>query len=83
MALCKQPQVVQNHKQYPSRSALTNPTPPPMSWLQRTNKSYTTTNAFALTFLSNANPPKILDTKAFSKNYKFSNTTNKILAAAH
>ena len=46
-ALCRQLRVVQHHQQYPSRSALTNPTPPPMSQPQRTHQSYTTTDVLA------------------------------------
>ena len=39
-----------NNHWYPSPSALSNPTPPPMSYQQRTHQSYTTTDAFVHLF---------------------------------
>ena len=54
-----------NHQQNPSRNALINPTPPPTSYLQHTNQSYTTTDAVVLTIKTYVNPSTILDNKAF------------------
>ena len=45
-----------------------------MSYPQRTNQYYTTTDAFTLTFFNDVN---------YIDNYKLSSTTNKILAAVH
>ena len=60
-----------------------------MSYQQRTHQSYTTTDAFVLSFCNNVNPPSILDRKALCiqpwvvPQLLVSYTTNNVLAATH
>ena len=68
------------HHLCPTRSALTNPSPSSMSYPQRTYQSYTSIDAFILTFKLISTHPQSLKLRPYANNYELS---NNILAAMH